>query len=277
VVHMNSGVAALAAAIVIGKRTGFGRDAIVPHNLPLTMLGASILWFGWFGFNAGSALAANGLAATAFLATNTAAASGAIGWGLFDMLRSRRSTTLGVASGAVAGLVAITPAAGYVGPSASIAIGLAAGLVCAAATTVKFRFGYDDALDVVGVHAVGGMLGALMIGLFANTAFNKAGGDGLFAGGGLALLGKQAVAVVATLAFSFVGSFVLLKVTDALVGLRVTPEEEATGLDLTQHAEAGYAFSEGVGGMAGAAGHAPSAGMAVPAAAGVHVAQGDSS
>jgi Amt family ammonium transporter len=274
VVHMNSGVAALAAAIVIGKRTGFGRDAIVPHNLPLTVLGASLLWFGWFGFNAGSALAANGLAATAFIGTNTAAAAGAIGWGLFDLLRSRRSTTLGVASGGVAGLVAITPAAGYVGPSASIAIGLAAGLVCAAATTVKFRFGYDDALDVVGVHAVGGMLGALLIGLFADTAFNKAGGDGLFAGGGLALLGKQAVAVLATLAFSFVGSFVLLKVTNALVGLRVTAEEEATGLDLTQHAEAGYAFSEGVGGFA-AAGHAPSASVATPAAHGVTVAQGD--
>ena len=274
VVHMNSGVAALAAAIVIGKRTGFGRDAIVPHNLPLTVLGAGMLWFGWFGFNAGSALAANGLAASAFLATNTAAAAGAIGWGLYDMLRSRRSTTLGVASGAVAGLVAITPAAGYVGPSASIAIGLAAGLVCAAATSVKFRVGYDDALDVVGVHAVGGMLGALLIGLFADTAFNKAGGDGLFAGGGLALLGKQAVAVVATLAFSFVGSFVLLKVTHALVGLRVTPEEEATGLDLTQHAEAGYAFSEGVGSMA-AAGHAPSATVGAPAAPGVPVVQGD--
>ncbi len=274
VVHMNSGVAALAAAIVIGKRTGFGRDAIVPHNLPLTVLGASLLWFGWFGFNAGSALAANGLAATAFIGTNTAAAAGAIGWGLFDVLRSRRSTTLGVASGAVAGLVAITPAAGYVGPSASIAIGLAAGLVCAAATTVKFRFGYDDALDVVGVHAVGGMLGALLIGLFADTAFNKAGGDGLFAGGGLALLGKQAVAVLATLVFSFVGSFVLLKVTNALVGLRVSADEEATGLDLSQHAEAGYAFSEGVGGFA-SAGHAPSAAVAAPAAHGVHVAQGD--
>ncbi len=274
VVHMNSGVAALAAAIVIGKRAGFGRDAIVPHNLPLTVLGAGMLWFGWFGFNAGSALAANGLAASAFLATNTAAAAGAIGWGLYDMLRSRRSTTLGVASGAVAGLVAITPAAGYVGPSASIVIGLAAGLVCAAATSLKFRVGYDDALDVVGVHAVGGMLGALLIGLFADTAFNKAGGDGLFAGGGLALLGKQAVAVVATLAFSFVGSFVLLKVTHALVGLRVTPEEEATGLDLTQHAEAGYAFSEGVGSMA-AAGHAPSATVAAAAAPGVPVVQGD--
>jgi ammonium transporter, Amt family len=276
VVHMNSGVAALAAAIVVGKRAGFGKEAIVPHNLPLTVLGASLLWFGWFGFNAGSALAANGLAATAFIATNTAAAAGAIGWGLFDVLRSRRSTTLGVASGAVAGLVAITPAAGYVGPGASIAIGLAAGLVCAAATTVKFRFGYDDALDVVGVHAVGGMLGALLIGLFADTAFNKAGGDGLFAGGGLALLGKQAVAVLATLAFSFAGSFILLKVTDALVGLRVTPEEEATGLDLTQHAEAGYAFSEGIGGFAGAAGHAPSGGVTAPAPAGVHLAQGDS-
>jgi len=275
VVHMNSGVAALAAAIVIGKRAGFGRDAMVPHNLPLTVLGAGMLWFGWFGFNAGSALAANGLAASAFITTNTAAAAGAIGWGLFDALRSRRSTTLGVASGAVAGLVAITPAAGFVGPSASIAIGLAAGLVCAAATTVKFRFGYDDALDVVGVHLVGGMLGALLIGIFADTAFNELGGDGLFAGGGLALLGKQAVAVVATLAFSFVGSFVLLKVTQAVVGLRVSPEEEATGLDVSQHAEAGYAFSEGVGGHVTASGHAPTASPSAAPAPAIPVAQGE--
>jgi ammonium transporter, Amt family len=249
VVHINSGVAALAAAIVIGKRKGFGTQAHVPHNLPLTILGAGILWFGWFGFNAGSALAANGLAASAFITTNTAAAAGACGWALFDALKSRKSTTLGVASGAVAGLVAITPAAGFVGPMASIAIGLAAGLVCAFAVGLKFRLGYDDALDVVGVHMVGGMLGALLIGVFGTVAVNSAGADGLLAGGGLALLGKQAVAVLATLGFSFAGSFLLLKLVQATIGLRVTEEEEATGLDLSQHAEAGYAFSEGAGGL----------------------------
>jgi len=275
VVHTNSGVAALAAALVIGKRKGFGTQAHVPHNLPLTILGAGILWFGWFGFNAGSALAANGLAASAFVTTNTAAAAGAIGWALYDALTRRKSTTLGVASGAVAGLVAITPAAGFVGPMASVAIGLAAGLVCAFAVGLKFRLGYDDALDVVGVHMVGGMLGALLIGVFGNVAFNSAGADGLLAGGGLALLGKQAVAVAVTLGFSFVGSFGLLKLVQATIGLRVTAEEEATGLDLAQHAEAGYAFSEGAGALTTSAGHGtPLAGPAPGSP--VRVPQGDS-
>jgi Amt family ammonium transporter len=249
VVHMSSGVAALAAALAIGRRRGFLKEAIVPHNLPLTILGAGMLWFGWFGFNAGSALAANGLAATAFVATNTATGAAVLGWGLVDWLRRRKTTTLGAASGAVAGLVAITPAAGYVGPMGALAIGLAAGVVCALAVGIKFRVGYDDALDVVGVHAVGGMLGALLIGVFADTAFNKAGGDGLLAGGGLALLGKQAVAVVTTLAFSFTLSFLLLKLVDKVVGLRVSEEEEVTGLDLSQHEEAGYAFGEGGGSL----------------------------
>jgi Amt family ammonium transporter len=264
---------ALAAAIVIGKRRGFLKEAIVPHNLTLTILGAGILWFGWFGFNAGSALAANGLAATAFIATNTATGAAVLGWCLTDYLRRRKTTTLGAASGAVAGLVAITPAAGYVGPMGSIAIGLAAGIVCALAVGLKYRAGYDDALDVVGVHAVGGMLGALLIGVFANTAFNEAGADGLLAGGGLTLLGKQAVAVVATLVFSFGLSFVLLKVVDLLVGLRVTEEEELTGLDLAQHEEVGYAFAEGAGIAAPVgAGYAETG----PATATIRVPQGDS-
>jgi Amt family ammonium transporter len=273
VVHMNSGFAALAAAIVIGKRRGFLKEAIVPHNLTLTVLGAGILWFGWFGFNAGSALAANGLAATAFVATNTATGAAVLGWCLTDYLRRRKTTTLGAASGAVAGLVAITPAAGYVGPMGSIAIGLAAGIVCALAVGIKYRAGYDDALDVVGVHAVGGMLGALLIGVFANTAFNQAGADGLLAGGGFALLGKQAVAVGATLVFSFVLSFALLKLVDAVIGLRVTEEEELTGLDIAQHEEVGYAFAEGAGSVAPVTGGYAEQGTA-PAT--IRVPQGDS-
>jgi ammonium transporter, Amt family len=274
VVHMSSGFAALAAAIAVGRRRGFLKEAIVPHNLPLTILGAGMLWFGWFGFNAGSALAANGLAATAFLATNTATGAAVLGWGLVDWLRRRKATTLGAASGAVAGLVAITPAAGYVGPMGAVAIGFAAGVVCSLAVGIKFRVGYDDALDVVGVHAVGGMLGALLIGVFADTAFNPAGGDGLLAGGGLALLGKQAVAVLTTLVFSFTLSFLLLKLVDRVVGLRVTEEEELSGLDLSQHEEAGYAFGEGGGSLA----PVPSAGTPVraPAPAGVQLTEGGS-
>lgn len=249
VVHINAGVAALAAVLVVGKRKGFGKEAFVPHNLPLTILGTGILWFGWFGFNAGSALAANGLAASAFLATNLGAAAGACGWALVDQRRDKRSTTLGVASGAVGGLVAITPAAGFVGPLAAIAIGLAGGVICAYAVGLKFRFGYDDSLDVVGVHLVGGVVGALLTGLFADTLINSAGADGLFAGGGLALLSKQFVGVGVTLAFSFFASYGLLRLIDATIGLRVGEEEEVVGLDLAQHAEAGYSFSEGGGGL----------------------------
>ena len=249
VVHINAGIAALAVVLVIGKRKGWGKEAFVPHNLPLTILGTGILWFGWFGFNAGSALGANGLAASAFLATNLGAAAGALGWALVDARKEKKSTTLGVASGAVAGLVAITPAAGFVGPLAAIAIGLVGGVVCAYAVSLKFRFGYDDSLDVVGVHLVGGMVGALLTGVFADTLFNEAGADGLLAGGGLTLLGKQFIGVGVTLAFSFIASYVLAKIVDATIGLRVTEEEEIGGLDLAQHAETGYAFAEGGGGL----------------------------
>ena len=244
VVHINAGVAALAAAIVVGRRKGFGTRAFVPHNLTMTVLGAGILWFGWFGFNAGSALAADGLAASAFLATNLGAAAGAGGWALVDAAKERRPTTLGVASGAVAGLVAITPAAGFVSPLPAIAIGLAAGLVCAWAVGLKFRLGYDDSLDVVGVHLAGGVVGALLTGVFADLAVNGDGAAGLLAGGGLGLAGKQLVAITATVAFSLVISLVLLKVVGATVGLRVTEAAETAGLDLAQHSEAGYAFTE---------------------------------
>jgi len=245
VVHINAGIAALAAAIIVGKRRGFGREAMVPHNLTMTMLGTGILWFGWFGFNAGSALGANGLAASAFLATNLGAAAGACGWALFEVRRDKRPTTLGVASGAVAGLVAITPAAGFVGPLSAIAIGLIAGVVCSVAVGFKFRFGYDDSLDVVGVHLIGGMIGALLTGVLADTAINSGGADGLLFGGGFELLGTQVIAVVVTIVFSFVVSLGILKFVQSTVGLRVTEEEEIGGVDLALHAEVGYALAEG--------------------------------
>jgi ammonium transporter, Amt family len=247
VVHINAGIAALAAAIIVGKRRGFGKEAMVPHNLTMTMLGTGILWFGWFGFNAGSALGANGLAASAFLATNLGAAAGACGWVLFEMRRDGRPTTLGVASGAVGGLVAITPAAGFVGPLSAIAIGLAAGVVCSWAVGLKFRFGYDDSLDVVGVHLVGGMMGALLTGVLADTAINPAGVDGLLFGGGFELLGTQALAVAATIVFSLVVSLLILKFVESTVGLRVTDEEELGGVDLALHSEVGYSLVEGGG------------------------------
>jgi Amt family ammonium transporter len=251
VVHINAGVAALAAVLIVGKRRGYGKEAFVPHNLTMTILGTGILWFGWFGFNAGSALGANGLAASAFLATNLGAATGACGWALIDAVKGRKTTSLGIASGAVAGLVAITPASGYVGPLGAIAIGLAGGVVCAWAVGLKFRFGYDDSLDVVGVHMVGGIVGALLTGVFADVAINEFGADGLVMGGGLTLLGKQALAVVVTLGFAFGVTTLIAKVVDATIGLRVTQEEEIVGLDLSQHSEAGYAFAEGGGSALG--------------------------
>jgi ammonium transporter, Amt family len=264
VVHINAGVAALAAVLVIGKRHGFGKEAFVPHNLTMTILGTGILWFGWFGFNAGSALGANGLAASAFLATNLGAATGACGWALVDAVKGRKTTSLGIASGAVAGLVAITPASGYVGPIGAIFIGLAGGVVCAWAVGLKFRFGYDDSLDVVGVHMVGGIVGALLTGVFADAAINEFGADGLALGGGLTLLGKQALAIVVTLGFAFGVTTLIAKLVDATIGLRVSEEEEMAGLDLSQHAEAGYAFAEGGGSALGPVpppveAHAPSA------------------
>lgn len=239
VVHINAGVAALAAALVLGKREGWGREAFIPHNLPMTVLGAGLLWFGWFGFNAGSALAADGLAATAFVTTHLATCGAVLSWLIVEWLFRGKPTTLGAATGAVAGLVAITPAAGFVGPMSAILIGLGAGVLCYLACLAKVKLGYDDSLDVVGVHGVGGLWGALATGLFASTAVNAAGADGLFFGNP-AQLGIQVVAVGATMIYSFVLSWILLKLVDAVMGLRVTREDEVAGLDLTEHQEAGY-------------------------------------
>ncbi|MDQ1376504.1 MAG: ammonium transporter, Amt family [Acidimicrobiaceae bacterium] len=244
VVHINAGAAALAVVLVVGHRRGWPGDAMPPHSLPLTLLGAGILWFGWFGFNAGSALGANALAAQALINTHLAAAAAMLGWLVVERLKDHRATTLGAASGAVAGLVAITPCAGYVNAAAAVVIGLVAGVVCFLAISLKYRFRYDDALDVIGVHLVGGIVGSLLVGVFATRAVNANGRDGLLAGGGLQLLGEQALAVGVTMIFSFSVSFALAKAIDATIGLRVTPDEEIEGLDTTQHAETGYNLRE---------------------------------
>jgi Amt family ammonium transporter len=251
VVHISAGIAALAAALVIGRRKGVKKkDHTMPHNLPFTMLGAGLLWFGWFGFNAGSALTAGGLASSAFVTTNVATGAAMLGWAFVDWMRERRVTSLGAVSGAVAGLVAITPAAGFVSPLSSILIGLLAGVVCSYAVGLKLKFGFDDTLDVVGVHAVGGIVGALSIGFLAEKTVNSAGADGMFHGGGLTLLGHQAIAVAASVTFAFCASWVLLKLIDLAIGLRVSPEQEAMGLDKGMHAEDGYVFAEPAKGSA---------------------------
>ena len=241
VVHISSGVSALVCAIVVGRRRGFPTEYMAPHNLPLAVTGAALLWVGWFGFNAGSALKAGGLAANAFVTTNTAAAMAALTWMFAEWGKSGKPTMLGVASGAVAGLVAITPAAGFVSPLSAVVIGGVAGIVCFYAIVMKHRFGYDDALDVVGVHGVGGTWGALATGLFASTVVNKDGRNGLLLGDARTL-GIQLVAVVATWIFAIVATFILLKILDATMGLRVSKEEEEMGLDLSQHNEAGYSI-----------------------------------
>jgi len=241
VVHINAGVAALAAALVIGKRRGYGTEAMIPHNLPMTVLGAGLLWFGWFGFNAGSALAANGLAAIAFVNTHFATCAAAMGWMIIEWLVRGKPTMLGVASGAVAGLVAVTPAAGFVGPMSAIIIGFLAGVFCYLAVLAKPKLGYDDSLDVVGVHMVGGLWGALATGLFACKAVNDAGADGLFFGNP-AQFGIQVVAVLVTMVYSFLISLILLKILDATMGLRVESDEEVAGLDLSEHQETGYSL-----------------------------------
>ena len=239
VVHISSGVSALAAVLVIGKRKGYGHQPMPPHNLPFTVMGASLLWFGWFGFNAGSALAANGLAAHAFMTTNTATAAATLGWMFTEWSSRGKPTVLGAASGAVAGLVAITPAAGYVTPMAAIVIGAVAGIICYSACNLKSKLGYDDSLDVVGVHGVGGTWGALATGIFATKLVNDAGGDGLLYGNPKQL-GIQLLAVLVTWVLGFVMTTVILKVLDGIMGLRVTDEEEAAGLDLSQHSETAY-------------------------------------
>jgi Amt family ammonium transporter len=239
VVHVSSGVSAMVAALVIGRRRGYPGTPMSPHNLPFTLLGTGLLWFGWFGFNAGSAVAAGTLSTSAFIATNTAAASAALGWMLMDWVVKGKPTALGAASGAVAGLVAITPASGYVGPISSIFIGLAGGCVCFAAVSLRTRTSVDDSLDVFGVHGIGGTLGALLTGLFAQKAINPAGNDGLLFGNP-SLLGTQVVAVAATWAYAIVATFVLLKILDAMMGLRVEESEEDEGLDVSQHGESAY-------------------------------------
>jgi ammonium transporter, Amt family len=241
VVHISSGVAALAAALTMGKRRGFGEEPMAPHNLPLTILGAGMLWFGWFGFNAGSALSAGALSTSAFVVTHIAGATAALVWVTVEWMHRGNPTTLGAASGCIAGLAAITPASGFVAPMAAILIGLGAGIFCYWAIVLKWKLGYDDSLDVVGVHGVGGVWGVLATGLFAQKAINPAGANGLFFGNP-SLLGAQAVAIVVTIVYSYLVTLIILKVISAVFGLRVAKHEEETGLDLSQHSETGYSF-----------------------------------
>lgn len=240
VVHINAGAAALAVILVLGNRKGWPREAMPPHNLPFTVLGTGILWFGWFGFNAGSALAANGLASQALVNTHLAAASAMLAWLLVEKLRTGHASSLGAASGAVAGLVAITPCAGFVGGMAPIFIGLIAGAVCHLALTLKTRFNFDDSLDVITVHLVGGIIGALLLGFFSDTKVNSLGFDGVLFGGGSKLLVNQLIAIGATFAFSFIVTWLASKIIDATIGLRVSTEDELVGLDQSQHAESAY-------------------------------------
>jgi Amt family ammonium transporter len=239
VVHVSSGVSALVAAVILGRRRGYPHAPMSPHNLPFTLLGTGLLWFGWFGFNAGSAVAAGALSTSAFIATNTAAASAALAWMFMDWTVKGKPTALGAASGAVAGLVAITPASGFVGPMSSILIGLAGGCVCFAAVSLRTRTAVDDSLDVFGVHGIGGTLGALLTGLFAQKLINPAGNDGLLFGNP-SLFGTQVLAVIATWAYSIGVTFIILKLLDATMGLRAADGEEDEGLDVSQHGESAY-------------------------------------
>jgi Amt family ammonium transporter len=239
VVHITSGISALAAALVIGKRKGYLREAMPPHNLPMTVLGAGLLWFGWFGFNAGSALSSGGLSTMAFVVTHTAAVAATLVWVIIEWLHRGKPTMFGAATGSIAGLATITPASGFVGPMAALAIGAAAGGVCYLSLNLKPKLKFDDSLDAFGVHGVGGILGTIGAGLFAQKAVNAAGTDGLFFGNPHQLL-VQLIAIATVAVFSFVVSFVLLKIIDWTIGLKVTDEEELMGLDLSQHEETGY-------------------------------------
>jgi Amt family ammonium transporter len=241
VVHISSGVAALAAALVVGKRKGYGDEPMPPHNLTLTLLGAGLLWFGWFGFNGGSAVASGSIATSAFVVTQFSAASAALSWMIAEWALKGNPTVLGAASGAVAGLATITPASGFVGPIPAIIIGLIAGALCYYAVNLKTRLGYDDSLDVVGVHGVGSTWGLLAVGLFASKAINPAGNDGFFFGN-YSLIGIQALSVVSVWVYSFVVTLIILKVLDRTMGLRVSQDHEITGLDTSQHGESGYSF-----------------------------------
>jgi Amt family ammonium transporter len=241
VVHISSGVSALVAALLVGKRKGFGTEPMALHSLPMTITGAAILWFGWFGFNAGSAIAAGMLSTSAFVVTHVAGAGGALSWAFGEWIYKGKPTTLGAVSGAVAGLATITPASGFVGPMPALFIGLTAGIFCYMAVMGKNKFGYDDSLDVFGIHAIGGTWGALALGLFASKAINAAGNNGLFFGNP-SLIAVQALSVVSAWVYSFVVTFILLKILGWTMGLRVSEEEENSGLDLSQHGETGYSF-----------------------------------
>ena len=239
-VHINAGAAGLALALILGKRVGWRRESMRPHSMPLVLIGAALLWFGWFGFNAGSALGANGVAALAFMNTQVATAAAALGWLLVEKLRDGHPTSLGVASGAVSGLVAITPACAFVAPWAAVVIGLIAGMICALAVGLKYKFNFDDSLDVVGVHLVGGVWGCLSIGFFGSSAINSLGLDGIFYGGGTTLLGKQAFGAFFVLAYSFVVTLIIGFIINKTIGFRVKPDAEVAGIDYDQHAETAY-------------------------------------
>ena len=239
-VHINAGAAGLALAFVLGKRIGWQRSPMRPHSLPLVLLGASLLWFGWFGFNAGSALGANALAGLALLNTQVAAGAALLGWIFVEKFRDGHPTTLGAASGVVAGLVAITPACAFVAPWAAVVIGLIAGAICALAVGMKYKFGFDDSLDVVGVHLVGGVIGCLSIGFFGSSAVNSLGLDGLFYGGGFTLLGKQALGVLLVTAYSFFVTLLIGFAIEKTIGFRVKSDAELVGVDQTEHAESAY-------------------------------------
>jgi Amt family ammonium transporter len=243
-IHVNAGIAALAAVLVLGKRKGWPKEGHPPHSMPLVMIGTGILWFGWFGFNAGAGGLEDGVAIQAFANTFFAAAAGGLAWGVTERIKDGHFTNLGVASGIVAGLVAITPAAGYVGDMSSIFIGLAAGVICAFAVSLKFKAGYDDSLDVVGVHLVGGLVGSLLIGFFAKPGALGEFEAGIFEGGGAGLLLEQALANAVTIVFSFIVTFAIVKVLDLAIGVRVDDEDEESGLDVSQHGETAYNLGE---------------------------------
>ena len=242
-VHVNAGAAALALVIVLGKRIGWRKETMRPHSLPLVLLGSGLLWFGWFGFNAGSGLAANGTAALVILNTQVATAGALIGWLLVEKIRNGHATSLGAASGAIAGLVAITPACAFVAPWAAVVIGLLAGVFCALAVGLKYKFGLDDSLDVVGIHLVGGIWGSLAIGLFGTSVVNSVGANGLFYGGGASLFGKQALGVGIVAVYSFVVTLILGLIIEKTIGFRIKTDKEIEGIDLNEHAESAYEMS----------------------------------
>ncbi|MFI7605530.1 ammonium transporter [Micromonospora sp. NPDC049366] len=257
-VHINAGAAALAVALVLGKRLGWPREGMKPHNIPLVALGAGLLWFGWFGFNAGSELTVDSVAGLAFINTQLATAAAVLGWIVVEWIKDRKPTMVGASSGAIAGLVAITPACGFIAPWAAVLLGLVAGAVCALAVSLKYKLGYDDSLDVVGVHFVGGWIGSLWLGLFATNSVNSAitdaigASDGLFYGGGITQLGRQALAGLIVTVWSFGIAWLIAFAIDKTMGFRVRSEDEVSGIDIAEHAESGYDLSPAGGGSGGA-------------------------